>query len=764
VTLFHFTGAVAWDVLGTSVRIAANKRSVSIIDPATLAIPTGLVQGGVAVSWITVDSRGRYAFACDAPSVVVDFGAGPWDLTADEVPGMVAAFAVSDDSAVATIMGNSASLSRAVTDPLYVSGVAATQVVMRKLAHDQSADIVILSDSTDDAYNEWGGLFAGIMGAKFPNATVNWRPALSDGSGYDIPTVVTTGTGAAVLNIWNMGIAGSQSYSWQGANFTAQVVTPDPDLVMIASGHNDGTFTGDVSALGQPQVAFRLRYVALCEKIRRAVPAAQIILISQNEWSDGTGDMDLKRDEFRTIAQARGCGFIDFFQAFRDAPAKATYYNALPNIVHINSDGEALFAATVAAAFVADPKWEPRPAPPSLYDSHAVVNLADDMVMPLTAAGPVGWNLDNATVSRDTTNCLSARGYAVRVQSTVTTAPSRIYRAVLDATAVLPWRGKWVLVGADMYRPAANGVDNRFVGRISVSDGVDTSKTFTDDIGKGSFMPRYVPHFVNAAATSLTVSLWADNATGAVNPDVTWDKLYVIPGQWPVGYASKQGTLQIRTQEKFESITLGDSTMSTSPSLILDAAVGVTRDIAVKAGGVNRWFIRIQTAESGTNAGSDLYLMARDDAGAALLSVFWANRKRGNLTLAAWLNLARYATASRPNATTSASEGALAWDSDLHRPLFDDGTIWQVGLLGLSATATLDFASIAAGAIGELTITVTGAAVGDTVALGPPAAIEAGLVWSGFVSAADTVKIRIHNVTAAAIDPASATWKATIIR
>ena len=153
---YHFTGVVAWDVLGTSVRIAANKRSVSIIDPATLAIPTNLVQGGVAVSWITVDPRGRYSFQCDPPSVVVDFGAGPWDLAADEVPAMTAAFAISSDSATAAILGNPASASRAVTDPLYAAPTAAIAPTGGVRAVGKGELVVNLADygaigATDDA-------------------------------------------------------------------------------------------------------------------------------------------------------------------------------------------------------------------------------------------------------------------------------------------------------------------------------------------------------------------------------------------------------------------------------------------------------------------------------------------------------------------------------------------------------------------------------------------------------------------------------------
>lgn len=78
-------------------------------------------------------------------------------------------------------------------------------------------------------------------------------------------------------------------------------------------------------------------------------------------------------------------------------------------------------------------------------------------------------------------------------------------------------------------------------------------------------------------------------------------------------------------------------------------------------------------------------------------------------------------------------------------------------------SATLDFASIAAGATAELTITVTGAATGDFVILAAPSGIESGLMFNGYVSAADTVKVRLHNTTGVAIDPASATWKATVM-
>lgn len=82
----------------------------------------------------------------------------------------------------------------------------------------------------------------------------------------------------------------------------------------------------------------------------------------------------------------------------------------------------------------------------------------------------------------------------------------------------------------------------------------------------------------------------------------------------------------------------------------------------------------------------------------------------------------------------------------------------------LTNTAALDFPSIAAAGQQELTITVTGAAVGDAVLLGPPSTLTAGLIATARVSAADTVTIRLSNITGSAIDPASATWRATVLR
>lgn len=82
----------------------------------------------------------------------------------------------------------------------------------------------------------------------------------------------------------------------------------------------------------------------------------------------------------------------------------------------------------------------------------------------------------------------------------------------------------------------------------------------------------------------------------------------------------------------------------------------------------------------------------------------------------------------------------------------------------LTATATLDFGSTNAWSGSDLTITVTGAAVGDAVSIGLPASINNNTSYMGWVSATNTVTIRFNNYSGGIIDPPSGTFKATVIK
>ena len=90
----------------------------------------------------------------------------------------------------------------------------------------------------------------------------------------------------------------------------------------------------------------------------------------------------------------------------------------------------------------------------------------------------------------------------------------------------------------------------------------------------------------------------------------------------------------------------------------------------------------------------------------------------------------------------------------------------------LTATATLNFPSTdGAGGTESLNVTVTGAAVGDVVAIGvPPSAVEAGGTYYAYVSAANTVTIVFTNslVTffgiGVPVDPGSGTFRVSVTK
>ena len=103
--------------------------------------------------------------------------------------------------------------------------------------------------------------------------------------------------------------------------------------------------------------------------------------------------------------------------------------------------------------------------------------------------------------------------------------------------------------------------------------------------------------------------------------------------------------------------------------------------------------------------------------------------------------------------------GSLSLNYEVGR--FRSLTQYLSDLGRITATASLDFPSIAAGAQATLTITLTGAVVNDSIMLGLPAAPAAGIVFNAYVSAADTVTVRASNISASAVDAASATYRVT---
>ena len=88
----------------------------------------------------------------------------------------------------------------------------------------------------------------------------------------------------------------------------------------------------------------------------------------------------------------------------------------------------------------------------------------------------------------------------------------------------------------------------------------------------------------------------------------------------------------------------------------------------------------------------------------------------------------------------------------------------------ISPSTALNFTSISSGGFVDLTISLTGAVVNDTVFAtcldtAGRGATDGKLIFEAFVSAADTVKVRAHNPTSGTITPGAAyNFKVAVIK
>jgi hypothetical protein len=72
---------------------------------------------------------------------------------------------------------------------------------------------------------------------------------------------------------------------------------------------------------------------------------------------------------------------------------------------------------------------------------------------------------------------------------------------------------------------------------------------------------------------------------------------------------------------------------------------------------------------------------------------------------------------------------------------------------------------IAAGSTKDFTVSIVPASIGSQVHVGPIAPLDAswaGLIWTAFVSAVNTVTIRVANVTASPITPVAQNFSARV--
>jgi len=468
VTTYTFTGAVAYDRLGSSWRTAAGLRSVSVTDPATGLLPTNLVQGGVAVSWLTADANSRYSFTCDVPGVVVDFGAGAEALYANEVPGLMA----------------NASSTYALTSQQRPGGRT-----------------VFLGDSITLASDTEAG-FGGAVNTVTADSFVGYGCGL---------------TSQRLTRIANLGIAGNKSADML-ARFDTDVTPFTPQTVFVAAGAND-------IATAVTLATFQTNIKAIVAKCRTIGAVPIIASIFPNNNTDGVSVASkhatiIKWNVWlRRYCSIHGIIYIDFYSQSVD-PATGNYLAAYGtgDGTHPGVAGQLLYGQYLAAQLG---PLLPLGGPALTADDGDLSNLlAGGCFLGAPGAGgnlgiPAPWATYSGLISGgvySTVTDSAVKGLLSRYTATATAGAAIVYQSIAAA-------GKFS-VG-----------DRLMVGGILTTNGGVTGQVSLNFIGgtPGSHTPQrigllavtrqqlHLELTVPAGTTSIDFLLTAGAGTGVVD-------------------------------------------------------------------------------------------------------------------------------------------------------------------------------------------------------------------------------------------------------
>lgn len=127
------------------------------------------------------------------------------------------------------------------------------------------------------------------------------------------------------------------------------------------------------------------------------------------------------------------------------------------------------------------------------------------------------------------------------------------------------------------------------------------------------------------------------------------------------------------------TLTLGGASEAAPPNLVMNTVAGVSRWMRWRTGDVERWLVGADnTAENGSNSGSDFRLRAHSDAGGLNVDALVISRATGVVTFGASPKLPSYTVATLPAASAFAQCIAYVSNGASNKRLaVSDGTNWR---------------------------------------------------------------------------------------
>lgn len=424
----------------------------------------------------------------------------------------------------ATVIPSSGGTVQTDLDKLFAAAQAQLQRVMEALKNnDRNVNIVLLGDSTGDATNEWFYLLAVTLSALWPAFGFRYRPWDTGTKTYPAGSeiAISSGTGAFTATFWNASIAGTAANEFAGAGFNAAVaqianLPGGLDLLFMNYSHN-----GSLVASNQANFL-----TAVTTRAARTLPGVPIVVIGQNPEQSGgvdTGTIRPKVDAYRTVCAQEGLGFIDVHGAFLQSGISLS--TLVPDGVHPGATGSALWAATVAKAFVyasgiASGPAQSRTAPRLLRtiwnygDLHSRASLAGTAVLaPTTVSGE--WETGGRAAKLTT----SAGSGWMTISGIVSADVVALY-------------GRPITVLVRVLVAEAQPLD---AGRIQLTDGVNTvDSEFGGPQGTDFYDIHLTLPAVSSSSTGINLVVYGSSSSTA--SQVIVDRIVLTEGVIAVDY------------------------------------------------------------------------------------------------------------------------------------------------------------------------------------------------------------------------------------
>lgn len=393
-------------------------------------------------------------------------------------------------------------------------------------AEASNVSVLVISDSTGDAVNEWVFQATQALTARYPRMGVSYRLFDYTSNAWGSTTVLQASSNGYTLTIHNTAKSLSMPRKMMGDRFgTAVSGLASVDIVIWNHGHNIGaTYDGSI---------IRGEYVAAFEQVRRAWPAACHVACLQNPQLYNN-DQATREAALRSInALLKEVQIVDIGARFTTLGKPAGLYaDPDTNGIHPNTDGatlqtEAFMAALARSGLVAG-------AAGTGFTATVGTNLLlNGDFSAFTGAAPDNWTAaGSAVITKDTTRVdpsFNTPAWSAKVETGNGYLSQSLSAGNLttlkSAGAGSLWARQWTIEGQ-------TGSGEVQVIVTSTAAGAVTYKTIGGENQGGAFCDACLMGFtVPSDTTSVEVRLYSASSAGT--REANYSRAVLVAGSVP---------------------------------------------------------------------------------------------------------------------------------------------------------------------------------------------------------------------------------------